>query len=170
VTEDEAGISDSARPATVDDLKRLISALAVEQVDYVLIGGYALYALGYQRATTDIDLLVRPTHEQGERARRALLTLPDKVAMQLDPAWFIEGETIRVADAFVVDLMFSACGESIESLHDHIVSIDLDGVPLRTLDLEGLLKTKRSSRDKDKLDQVILERALDVIRRGGKTP
>jgi hypothetical protein len=137
-------------------------------VDYVLIGGYALYALGYQRATTDIDLLVRPTLEQGERAQRAMLTLPDKVAMQLDPAWFIEGETIRVADAFVVDLMFSACGETIESLRDHIVSIDLDGVPLRTLDLEGLLKTKRTSRDKDKLDQVILERALEFIRRGDK--
>ncbi len=66
--------------------------------------------------------------------------------------------------------MFSTCGESIDSLHDHIVSIDLDGVPLRTLDLEGLLKTKRSSRDKDKLDQVVLERALEFIRRGGKTP
>jgi hypothetical protein len=63
VTDDEAGIGDTARPATVDDLKRLISALATEQVDYVLIGGYALYALGYQRATTDIDLLVRPTRE-----------------------------------------------------------------------------------------------------------
>lgn len=170
MTDDEAGIGDTARPATVDDLKRLISALAAEQVEYVLIGGYALYALGYQRATTGIDLLVRPTRDQGERAQRALLTLPDKVATQLDPAWFSEGETIRVADAFVVDLMFSACGESIDSLHDHIVSIDLDGVPLRTLDLEGLLKTKRSSRDKDKLDQVVLERALEFIRRGGKTP
>lgn len=109
---DDAGASDTARPATVDDLKRLISALAAEQVDYVLIGGYALYALGYQRATTDIDLLLRPTREQGERAQRALLTLPDRVALQLDPAWFVEGETIRVADAFVVDLMFSACGRS----------------------------------------------------------
>lgn len=170
MSDDEAGAGDTARPATVDDLKRLIAALAAEQVDYILIGGYALYALGYQRATTDIDLLLRPTREQGERAQRALLTLPDKVAMQLDPAWFVEGQTIRVADAFVVDLMFSACGESIESLHDHIVSIDLDGVPLRTLDLEGLLKTKRTSRDKDKLDQVILERALEFIQRAGKTP
>lgn len=169
MSDDEAGAGETARPATVDDLKRLISALAAEQVDYVLIGGYALYALGYQRATTDIDLLLRPTREQGERAQRALLTLPDKVAMQLDPAWFVEGQTIRVADAFVVDLMFSACGESIESLRDHIVHIDLDGVPLRTLDLEGLLKTKRTSRDKDKLDQVILERALEFIRRGDKT-
>ncbi len=166
MSDDDALAAEPARPATVEDLKRLLSALAVEQVDYVLIGGYALYALGYQRATTDIDLLLRPTREQGERARRALLTLPDKVARQMDPDWFAEGETIRVADAFVVDLMFSACGESVETLRDHIVSVDLDGVPMRTLDLEGLLKTKQTSRDKDKLDRVVLERALEVLRRG----
>ncbi len=162
----DAATDEAARPATVEDLKHLLAALAAQQVDYVLIGGYALYALGYQRATTDIDLLLRPTREQGERARRALLTLPDRVAMQLDPDWFAEGETIRVADAFVVDLMFSACGESIDSLRDHIVSIDLDGVPLRTLDIEGLLKTKQTSRDKDQLDRLVLERALNALRRG----
>lgn len=162
----DAHASDSARPATVDDLKHLLSALAAERVDYVLIGGYALYALGYQRATTDIDLLLRPTREQGERVQRALLSLPDRVALQLDPDWFAEGETIRVADAFVVDLMFSACGESVATLRDHIVSVDLDGVPLRTLDLEGLLKTKQTSRDKDRLDRLVLERALEVLRRG----
>lgn len=160
---------DAARPATIDDLKRLLAALVHEGVDYVLIGGYALYALGYQRATTDIDLLLQPTTEQGHRARRALMTLPDGVARALDPEWFAQGQTIRVADAFVVDLMFSACGESIDTLRDHIVSIDLDGVALNTLDIEGLLKTKQTSRDKDKLDRLILERALAVLRRGDKT-
>ncbi len=115
---------DAARPATVDDLKRLLAALAHEGVDYVLIGGYALYALGYQRATTDIDLLMQPTTEQGQRARRALMTLPAGVAEALDPEWFAQGETIRVADAFVVDLMFSACGESLDTLRAHIVSVD----------------------------------------------
>ena len=160
---------DAARPATVDDLKRLLAALAEEGVDYVLIGGYALYALGYQRATTDIDLLLQPTTEQGQRARRALMTLPDGVAEALDPEWFAQGQTIRVADAFVVDLMFSACGESIDTLRAHIVSVDLDGVALNTLDIEGLLKTKQTSRDKDKLDRLVLERALAVLRRGDKT-
>lgn len=166
MTDATADAGEAARPATVDDLKCLLRALATEQVDYVLIGGYALYALGYQRATTDIDLLLSPTREQGERTQRALLKLPDRVATQLDPDWFAECQTIRVADAFVVDLMFNASGESIESLRDHIVSIDLDGVPLRTLDLEGLLKTKQTSRDKDKVDRLVLERALEALRRG----
>ena len=97
------------------------------------------------------------------------MTLPDGVATALDPEWFAQGQTIRVADAFVVDLMFSAGGESIDTLRDHIVSVDLDGVALNTLDIEALLKTKQTSRDKDKLDRLILERALAVLRRGDKT-
>ena len=149
----------TARPASVDDLKMLLQAFNAHGVDYLLIGGYALYALGYQRGTIDIDVVLRPTLEQGELVRNALLLLPDKVA-ELSPQWFTEGETIRVADAFVVDLMFNACGETYESLQPHAVTIDFEGVAIRTVDLEGLLKTKQSSRDKDKLDRIILERAL----------
>jgi hypothetical protein len=152
--------SEHVRAASVEDLKTLLNALHQEHVDYLLIGGYALYTLGYQRGTTDIDVLMRPTREQGERAQRALLLLPDKAAKDLDPDWFAEGETIRVADAFVVDIMFNACGESYESLLPYAVTIDFDGVPVRTLNIEGLLKTKQTSRDKDKLDRMILERAI----------
>jgi predicted nucleotidyltransferase len=148
-----------ARPASVDDLKLLLRALNDHHVDYLLIGGYALYALGYQRGTVAIDVVLRPTRDEGEKVKRALLLLPDGVAEDLDPDWFAEGETIRVADAFVVDLMFNACGETYEML-PYAVTIDLDGVPVRTLGLEGLLKTKQSVRDKDKLDREVLERAL----------
>jgi predicted nucleotidyltransferase len=154
-----------ARPASVDDLKVLLRALNEHSVDYLLIGGYALYALGYQRGTTDIDVLLRPTREQGERVKQALLLLPDRVSEELLPEWFAEGETIRVADAFVVDLMFNACGETYESLQPYAVSIDFDGVTVRTLNLEGLLKTKQTSRDKDKLDRVVLERALEELKK-----
>jgi hypothetical protein len=105
-------------------------------------------------------VVLRPTRDEGEKVKRALLLLPDGVAKDLDPEWFAEGETIRVADAFVVDLMFNACGETYESLLPYAVTIDLDGVPIRTLGLEGLLKTKQSMRDKDRLDREVLERAI----------
>ena len=115
------------RAASVEDLKTLLKALQQENVDYLLIGGYALYTLGYQRGTTDIDVLMRPTREQGERAKRALLLLPDRAAKDLNPDWFPEAENIRVADAFVVDVMFNACGETYESLLPFAVTINFDG-------------------------------------------
>ena len=155
----------AARPATVEDLKRLIEHLNRENVDYLLIGGYALMALGYQRGTTDIDLLLPRDPGTGERVRRALLYLPDQAARDLKPEWFAEGDAIRVADEIVIDLLFTASGETYDSLMPHAVTIDLDGVSVRTVDIEGLLKTKQSARDKDKLDRLVLERALAELGR-----
>lgn len=150
----------TARPATVEDLKLLIKSLNDQGAEYLLIGAYALFALGYQRATTDIDLLVPQTLESGARVKRALLALPEKAAADIDPRWFETDETIRVADEFIVDLLFNACGETYASLQPHAVTIDLDGIPIRTLDLAGMLKTKQSARDRDRMDRFAIERAL----------
>ncbi len=151
-----------ARPATIDDLKTVIRSLNENKVDYFLIGGYALFAHGYYRATTDIDILVPPTSEQAKRVIKALLVLPERASKQIDPAWFGEGETIRVADEFVVDLLFNACGETNETLARYAEIIDLDGIPVRTLSLEGLLLTKQSVRDKDVMDRMVLQRAIEA--------
>lgn len=37
------------------------------------------------------------TAEDLKRVKRTLLVLPDKVVKDLDPSWFLEDETIRVA-------------------------------------------------------------------------
>lgn len=154
-----------ARDATLGDLKRVIQALNGAGVDYFLIGGYALAAHGHRRATRDIDILVPPTREMGERVKRALLLLPDGAARDIDPAWFEEGDTIRVADEFVVDVMFNACGESYESLRPFARTARFeDGTEIRTLDLEGLLRTKQTSRGKDEEDRVFIETALRMWR------
>lgn len=156
----------TSRAATTDDLLRVIRALNDQGADYLLIGGYALYAHGYQRATTDIDILVPATRESATRVTQALLLLPDRAAGQIDPAWFEEGNTIRVADEFVVDVMFNACGESYESLLPHVQTVILDdGTPVTTIDLEGLLKTKQTVRSKDAGDRLALERALAEMKR-----
>jgi Nucleotidyl transferase AbiEii toxin, Type IV TA system len=153
-----------SRPATLEDLKSLIVSLNAHRADYLLIGGYALFAHGYHRATTDIDLLVPASKDAGERVRAALMVLPDQAAKDIDPAWFEEGENIRVADAFVVDIMLNACGETYETLQQFAETVDLDGIPVRTINLEDLLLTKQTTRDKDVSDRIILERALKVLR------
>lgn len=154
------------RPATLDDLKTLIGTLNRHGADYLLIGGYALFAHGYHRATVDIDVLVPASIQAGENIKLALMALPDQAAKEIDPAWFGEGENIRVADAFVVDIMLNACGETYETLKQYAETIDLDGLPVRTVNLEGLLRTKQTLRDKDIADRVVLEQALAELRKG----
>ncbi|MCC6867185.1 MAG: hypothetical protein IT522_00045 [Burkholderiales bacterium] len=87
------------------------------------------------------------------------------ILLASSPAWFEEGENIRVADAYIVDIMLNAGGETYDTLKQHAQTIDLEGLPVRTLDLEGLLRTKQSARDKDTADRTIIERALEALGR-----
>jgi predicted nucleotidyltransferase len=154
----------TCRAATLDDVKSLLRALNAANVAYLLIGGYALAAHGYQRATTDIDVMVAANAESGERIKAALLTLPDKAAKDLEVDWFTEGENIRVADEFVVDIMLNANGQTYEMLMPYLQTIDLDGVPVRTVTLEGLLLTKQTMREKDIADRMMIERAIQILK------
>lgn len=153
-------MSEYSRPATVADLKLLLRSLAEHGVDYLLIGGYALHAHGYLRATVDIDLLVPATVEAGEKVKAALMALPDRAAKDIDPRWFPEAATIRVADEFIVDVMFNAAGNTYEDLLPFAETIELDGIPVRTVNLRGLRLTKRTVRDKDRADLLVIEKAL----------
>lgn len=126
------------------------------------IAAIAQFARCYHRATTDIDLLVPANRESVERIKQARMILPDQAARDIDPAWFEEGKNIRIADAFVVDIIMNACGETFEPFRRFAEVVDLDGLPIRTINLEGVLLTKQTTRDKDIADRIVLERALLV--------
>lgn len=158
-------MDEECRSATINDFKQLITSLNEKGAEYFLIGGYALFAHGYHRATTDIDILVPSTPDAGRRIIDALMVLPEQVARDIDVDWFTEGQNIRVADEFIVDVMLNACGETYESLKQYAETVEIDGLQIKTVSLEGLLKTKQTSRSKDIMDRVILERAIDEIRR-----
>lgn len=153
-----------ARSATLEDLKTLLRALNDQGVEYLLVGGYALAAHGYQRATTDIDVLVPATIESGMKIKQALMVLPDRAARDLQPEWFTEGDNIRVADAFIVDILLNANGQTYDMLHEYAETLELDGIPVRTINLQGLLLTKQTLREKDIADRMVIERALSALK------
>lgn len=58
----------------------------------------------------------------------------------------------------------NACGETYDTLKQYAETVELDGLPIRTVNLEGLLRTKQTVHDKDAVDRVVLERALATLR------
>ncbi len=58
----------------------------------------------------------------------------------------------------LIDLLFAANGQTYEDLQPHVRTLTVDGVDIRTLDIEGLLKTKTDYRDKDRIDREVLQR------------
>lgn len=76
---------------------------------------------------------------------------------------------IPVADAFVVDVMLNANGQTYETLRPYAETIEFEGIPVSTINLEGLLLTKQTLREKDVPDRIVIERALAVMRTSRKT-
>jgi len=57
---------------TLDDARRILSALEREEVEYVLIGAMGMAAQGLIRATRALDFFVEPSPDNVERLKRAL--------------------------------------------------------------------------------------------------
>jgi hypothetical protein len=55
-----------------DKFLEVISKFEKENVDYVIIGGFAVVLHGLPRLTQDIDIFIRPTEENIDKLRRAL--------------------------------------------------------------------------------------------------
>ncbi len=143
-----------------DALLDLLRRFQAEGVAYVLVGGHAVRLNGFNRNTEDIDILLPSSLENGSKVIKALTFLPS--SKELDVEWLAppagEPEKIRVADELLIDLHFAANGQSYESLQDHVRTLTVGGVQIRTLDIEGLLKTKTNYRDKDRIDREALLR------------
>ena len=143
-----------------DPLLDLLARFQAEGVRYILVGGQAVRLNGFVRATEDIDILLPSSIDNGRKVIKALDFLAS--SKDLDPQWFEvaagEPEHIRVADDLLIDLLFAANGQTFESLQPHVRVLDVEGVRVLTLDIEGLLKTKTDYRHKDRIDREALER------------
>jgi hypothetical protein len=148
-----------------DALLGLLQRFQAEGVAYVLVGGHAVRLNGFNRNTEDIDILLPSSLENGRKVIKALSFLPS--SQELEEEWFAppagEPENIRVADELLIDLLFAANGQTYESLQSHIRTLNVEDVEIRTLDIEGLLKTKTNYRDKDRIDREALERLRTLL-------
>jgi hypothetical protein len=95
---------------------------------YVVVGGFAIRAAGYNRRTMDVDLMVAADRENEARVFSALSTLPDNAVRELQPGELQQYTVIRVADEILVDLMRSAGGIDYEAAAKEVIVHEVDGV------------------------------------------
>ena len=114
-----------------------------------------------ERADHHIDLLVDVSPTNQERARRALMKLPDQAVRDVAPDDLDRYAVVRVADEIVVDLMKTACGIAYAEASREVDVVEIDGVPIPFASPELLLRMKDTHREKDKLDRAFLVRLVD---------
>jgi hypothetical protein len=63
-----------------------------------------------------------------------------------------------------IDVLPAAAGHAWNDLKQHITQVEIDGVRINVLTLEGLLKTKQVARPRDQADAEAIERAIKLLR------
>lgn len=145
------------RNPTVEDLRDLCRELNRRQARYLIVGGFAIRAAGYNRPTMDVDLMVATDGDNESRVFAALSTLPDNAVRELKPGELQQYNVIRVADEIVVDLMRSAGGIEYDEAAKDVVVREVQGVPIPFASPRLLWRMKTiTHREKDAGDLVFL--------------
>jgi hypothetical protein len=156
----EVGLEEARQP-TLTDLVSLCRELNDRNALYLVIGGFAIRAAGYDRTTMDVDLLIATDLENEARVVAALATLPDQAILDMAPGEVEAYTVVRVGDEIVVDLMKSACGIDYAEASLEIDYHEINGVriPFASPRLLWRMKVK-THREKDAADLFFLRRLL----------
>lgn len=149
---------------------RIFEALQRHRVEYLTIGGVAVSAHGHVRNTRDVDVLVEWSAENMRRLAAALADLDAKLfgvdvelldVDPLDPGHLLDGGnfTLRTAagglDLFDPDEVPG--GRPYEEMRNRAVEAVVEGVSIRAVGFDDLIRLKRESgRDRDLEDVATL--------------
>jgi predicted nucleotidyltransferase len=148
-------------------LRELLGRLIEADVRFVLVGGLAVNAWGYLRATRDVDFVPDPDPENLARLDAILRDLGGKVDVD---GKLLAGTAIstflRTGDRTLVATELGQVDvlqglpqvPPFAALEEEARDVDLDGLPVRVCSLEHLIQMKRSSeRPRDREDLAALE-------------
>jgi hypothetical protein len=143
------------------DFRNLLISFNRNQVEYLIVGGYAVILHGYHRTTGDLDIWVNVTEENFQKLKRAFAESGLPVSAIESNDFFNPGKTdvFRFGRPPVsIDIITKLKGIDFQSAFNKSLIIETDHIPIRLLDYDSLIKSKLASgRTKDLLDIEKLE-------------
>ena len=136
------------------DFKEFLRLLNVHQVDYLLIGGYAVGYFGHPRATADMDIWIAMNPDNAER----MVTILKKFGFDLPELsvelFLKEWQIIRLGVPPVrIEISTTISGVNFDECFAEKVLADMDGVQVNLISLNHLkINKKASGRHQDLAD------------------
>jgi hypothetical protein len=148
------------------DFADLFACLNDAGAQYMLVGGYAVMAYGYLRATQDLDVWVRASPDNASRVMAAMIAFGLPPGLSIETLARVDGSPptgFRFGrPPFAVDLLTSVQGVSFDEAWPNSVERDFDGLRVRVIGRAALLANKRATgRLKDAADVAALESLAD---------
>jgi hypothetical protein len=141
------------------DFSDMLSALSAEGVEFLLVGAYAMAVHGVPRATGDIDIWVRPTQANAERAFRALARYGAPLAGLTVTDLAKPGTVFQIGVApRRIDVLTAIDGVEFDQAWSRHITSDYVAPAVPVIGREDLIRNKRSTgRLRDQADADRLE-------------
>jgi hypothetical protein len=136
------------------DFEELLRLIEEHEIEYMIVGGYAVAYHGYPRFTKDIDLFFRLTKENALRLRQALVKFGFREEDLPFDAFTTTGNvlTFGIAPA-QVDLLNEIDGITFDEARPNVIRGKYGNVEVSFIGLSDLVKNKKATpRIKDKGD------------------
>jgi hypothetical protein len=136
-----------------DDFRDFIHQFNINNVRYILVGGYSVILHGHSRTTGDMDIWVDRTAENYSKIIQAFFDFGMPVFDMTEDA-FLNDENLDVFSfgrpPTSIDIMIKVKGLDFNECFDNSVFFNEDGLQIRTIHINNLINAKKAAgRSKD---------------------
>lgn len=142
-------------PVLTADFKDFLKLLNAHEVQYLLIGGYAVAYYGYPRATDDLDIWVPLDEATAERLTAVLKEFGFNTS-EVTPSLFLRQRTIvRMGmPPFRIEISNFIHGVEFHGCFQRKMEVRIDGVSVKLISLDDLKANKRAAARPKDLDDL----------------
>ena len=140
-----------------EDFRDFISALNKYEVEYLLVGGYAVILHGYRRSTGDMDIWVNVTPENHKRLIKAFLSfgLPSS---DISEGNFLRNDEMDVFSYGIppvcIEILKKVKGCDFDEAYKISKQYDEKGLQIRFIHVNTLIEAKKASGRYKDLDDI----------------
>jgi hypothetical protein len=129
------------------DFKEFLQLLNSRQVEYLLVGGYAVGYHGYPRATADMDIWIAINPENARRVSDTIREFFDTDIAEAPPDLFLQENKIARMGVppFRIEILTTISGVNFSDCYAARVIGDIDGIPVNIIGLQHLKVNKKAS-------------------------
>lgn len=128
------------------DLREFIALLNSNEVEYLVVGAFAVSFHGYPRYTGDLDLLVRPAPENAGRILRAISEFGFESLQVTEADLQTPGFVLQLGiSPNRIDLLTTISGVTFEEAWTTRCNADIDGIATHYIGRNELIRNKEST-------------------------
>ena len=128
------------------DFKELLQLLNSKNIEYLVVGGYAVALYGYPRATGGIDIWIALSKDNAHKTVEALREFGFDLPELTEELFLEKGKNIRMgAPPLRIEILTSIDGVEFPECYKNKNTLTIDDIEINFISLPDLKKNKKAS-------------------------